>query len=140
MPGVMFQDVVSSRARANSKWYTVPLSFLVHTAILAVLIAVPLMATDIPAPREFMQYVSPYVPVIPAAPPVSRRAEPSSIAPSTPGVPVVAPDAIGVESGVIFEPENVATADIDGIITGDGDGPVPSVAVAHVVAAWRRKL
>ena len=119
MPGVMFQDVVSSRARANSKWYTVPLSFLVHTTILAVLIAVPLMATDIPTPREFMQYVSPYVPVIPSAPPPpSRRAAPSSIAPGTPVAPVVAPDAIGVESGVVFEPESVATTDIDSIITG----------------------
>ena len=123
MPGLMFQDVVSSRARANSKWYTVPLSFLVHTTILAVLIAVPLMATDIPTPREFIQYVSPYVPVVPAAPPPSRRVEPSSIASSTPGIPVVAPDAIGLESGVVFEPDEVATSGIDGIITG-GVGPV----------------
>ena len=33
MPGLMFQDVVCSRARANSNWYTVPLSFVVHTFV-----------------------------------------------------------------------------------------------------------
>ena len=52
MPGIMFQDVVSSRIRSHRKWYTLPLSFVVHTFVLAVLIVVPLIATDLlPRPR-----------------------------------------------------------------------------------------
>ena len=46
MPGIMFQDVVSPGARSNRKWYTLPLSFLVHTSILAVIVVLqssPLM-------------------------------------------------------------------------------------------------
>ena len=54
MPGIMFQDVVSLRTRSHRKWYTLPLSFLVHTAVLAVLVAVPLIATDIPRPRDII--------------------------------------------------------------------------------------
>ena len=119
MPGLMFQDVVCSRAKSTSRWYTVPLSFLVHTFILAALIVAPLIATDLlPKPRALMQFVTPYVPVVPAAPPPARRVAPTATSPAAPGVPVVAPDAIGVESGVVFEPENVATTGIEGIITG----------------------
>ncbi len=44
MAGIMFEDVVSPRARSNRKWYTLPLSFLVHTSMLALLIVVPLIA------------------------------------------------------------------------------------------------
>ena len=120
MPGLMFQDVVCSRARAQRKWYTVPLSFLVHTSVLAVIIVTPLIATDLslPSPRAFMQFVTPYVPVVPSAPPdghpVSRPA-----APGTPGAPVVAPDTLGVESGVVFEPGTVDTTGIESIVGSD---------------------
>ena len=114
MPGIMFQDVVSSRVRSNRKWYTVPLSLLAHTAVLAVIIVIPVIATaDLPTPREIMEYVTPYVPVVPAAPPPSR---PSS-APAAPNT-LGAPDSIGVESGVIFEPGHVETAGIDGLVGG----------------------
>ena len=119
MPGLMFQDVVCSRAKSNSRWYTVPLSFLVHTVVLAVLIVAPLIATDLlPKPRAIMQFVTPYVPVVPTAPPPARREAPTTTSAVAPGIPVVAPDTIGVETGVVFEPDNVATTGIDGIITG----------------------
>ena len=105
MPGIMFQDVVCSRAQSNRKWYTLPLSFLVHTSVLAVLIVVPLVATDVlPRPRAIMEFVTPYVPVVPTPPPPSRPEAPPLAAGSTAGAPVVAPDTIGVESGVIFSP------------------------------------
>ena len=82
MPGLMFQDVVCSHARDNSKWYTVPLSFVVHTLLLAVLIVAPLIATDmLPKPRAIMEFVTPYVPVVPTAPPPARRGAPSSSCP-----------------------------------------------------------
>ena len=102
MPGIMFQDVVSSRSRSNRKWYTLPLSFLVHTVVLAVLVVVPLIATDLlPRPRAMLQFVTPFVPVVPSPPPILRAAPPSA-AQRTAGAPVVAPATIGVESGVIF--------------------------------------
>lgn len=115
MPGIMFQDVVSPHARSNRKWYTLPLSFLVHTVVLAVLIVVPLIATHaLPRPRAITEFVTPFVPVVPSPPP-TLRAAPSPAAQSPGAAPVVAPDTIGVESGVIFEPGDVATGGIDSI-------------------------
>ena len=125
MPGIMFQDVVCSRAQSNRKWYTLPLSFLVHTSVLAVLIVVPLVATDVlPRPRAIMEFVTPYVPVVPTPPPPSRPEAPPLAAGSTAGAPVVAPDTIGVESGVIFQPGHVETESIDGIIGGVDVGQI----------------
>ena len=123
MPGIMFQDVVSLRTRSHRKWYTLPLSFVVHTTVLAVLVAVPLIATDIPRPREIIQYVTPYMPVIPTAPPSIRRASPTPASGNAAGAPVVAPDSIGVESGVIFEPGHVETAGIDSLDRRTRRGP-----------------
>jgi periplasmic protein TonB len=150
MPGIMFQDVVSPRARSNRKWYTVPFSFLVHTFVLAVLVAVPLIATTdmFPAPRPYMEFVTPYVPVIPTAPPPARRAASPPAAVKTAGAPVVAPESIGVESGVIFEPDRVETTGIDGLIGGlevgqiavdDAPPPAPPVAAAPVVVGGNIK-
>ena len=141
MPGIMFQDVVCSRAQSNRKWYTLPLSFLVHTSVLAVLIVVPLVATDVlPHPRAIMEFVTPYVPVVPTPPPPSRPEAPPLAAGSTAGAPVVAPDAIGVESGVIFQPGHVETGSIDGIIGGVDVGQIavdvpPPVAAAPASSA-----
>jgi protein TonB len=134
MPGIMFQDVVCPRARSNRKWYTLPLSFFVHTIVLAVLIAVPLMATDVPRPRALLQFVTPFVPVVPSPPPV-RRAVPSPTIQATAGTPVVAPTTIGVEPGVIFEPGDVATGGIESIagaidVGQIGVDPPPPVAAA----------
>jgi protein TonB len=120
MPGLMFQDVVSPRARSNRKWYTVPLSFVVHTSVLAILIVVPLVATDmLPRPRTMLQFVEPYVPVVPQPPPV-RRAPVAPVQPGTTGAPLAAPDVIGVETGLAFEPGAVETMGLDGIVGGLG--------------------
>lgn len=126
MPGIMFQDVVSSRARSNRKWYTLPLSFLAHTSILALLVVVPLMATGaLPRPRAIMEFVTPYVPVIPMPPPQSRRAvESSPTARSAAGAPVIAPDTIGIESGIVFQPADVDTAGIESIFGGIDVGQI----------------
>jgi protein TonB len=123
MPGFMFQDVVSPRTGSARKWYTVPLSFLVHTLALAVLVVIPLLATDLPRPREVLQYVTPYVPVIPAAPPPSRRVAPQPPARGAVGAPLVAATTIGVEPGVIFQPGDVDTTGIESIVGGIDAGP-----------------
>jgi protein TonB len=118
MPGIMFQDVVCSRARSNGKWYTLPLSCLIHTAVIVTLIVVPLIATDtLPRPRALLQFVTPFVPVVPQAPAMRRSAPPRATQPM-PGAPVVAPDIVGVEPGLIFQPGDVETSGIDGIAGG----------------------
>lgn len=119
MPGIMFQDVVSSRTESHSKWYTVPLSCVVHTTVLAVLIAIPLIATDtpLPTPRALLQYMTPFMPVVPQAP-AMRRAAPSRATQASSGAPVIAPDVIGVESGLIFQPDDVETTGIESIVGG----------------------
>jgi hypothetical protein len=134
MPGIMFQDVVCSRAQSNRKWYTLPLSFLVHTSVLAVLIVVPLVATDVlPRPRAIMEFVTPYVPVVPTPP---SRPEAPPLAPgSAASAPVVAPDTIRAESGVIFKPGHVETGSIDGIIGGVDVGQIAVDAPPPVAAA-----
>ena len=124
MPGIMFQDVVCSRERSHRKWYTLPLSFLIHTSIVAVLVVVPLIATDVlPTPRTGMEFVTPYVPAVPTAPPV-RRATPSQAVHGDAGAPVVAPDTIGVETGVIFEPGDVQTSDLETVFGGIDVGQI----------------
>jgi TonB family protein len=89
---------------------------VVHTVILAVLIAVPLIATSdlLPAPRAVLEFVPPFVPVVPSPPPILRAASGPAVQ-STGGTPVVAPTTIGVESGVIFLPGDVATGGIESI-------------------------
>lgn len=155
MPRIMFQDVVCSRAKTQRKWYTVPLSFFVHTCVLAILIVVPLVAIDssLPRPREtMMQFVPPFVPVVPAPMP-ARRAPPTPVARGPIGAPVVAPDNIGVETGVIFQPADVHTTSIDGIVGGIDVGrvavdvpppaptvtPDPVVVGGHIKAPMRTK-
>ncbi len=137
MPGTMFQELVSPHARARGNWYTLPLSFLAHTAIIAILVVVPLIATDVlPMPRMALQYInSDFTPVVPAQPPPAPRrdATPPPVGPAAPSVPVVAPDGIGVENGVIIDQGTIATQPIDGVIGGLGT-PQNVVEAPPVVA------
>ena len=50
--GEMFGDVVEPSIKVGSqKWYTVPLSIVVHTALIGAVIIIPLMAADVlPSP------------------------------------------------------------------------------------------
>ena len=54
----MFGDVVKPSISVGSKqWYTLPLSILAHVALIAVLIVIPLLATDIlPTPPSMMAF------------------------------------------------------------------------------------
>ena len=132
MPGTMFQELVSPRAHARGNWYTLPLSFLAHTAAILILVVVPLIATDVlPMPRVALQYINnDFTPVVPAQPPPAPRRDLTSpsVTPTAPGVPLVAPDGIGVENGVIFDQGTIATQRIDDVIEGLG-------TAQHVVEA-----
>ena len=52
MPRDMFGDIVEPSIKVGSqKWYTVPLSIIVHTAIIGAIVIIPLMAADVlPSP------------------------------------------------------------------------------------------
>ena len=54
--GEMFGDVVEPSIKVGSqKWYTVPLSIVVHTALIGAVIIIPLMAADVlPSPPNMM--------------------------------------------------------------------------------------
>jgi periplasmic protein TonB len=135
MPGIMFQDVVCPRANSNREWYTLPLSFIVHTSALAALIVVPLLATTdlLPMPRTALQFETPVVPVVPSAPPVRRTVSLGS-ATGAPSAPVIAPDTIGVEPGIVFQPGDVETSRVDSIVGGIDVGQITAEALPPVVA------
>jgi len=88
---------------------------------------------SVPSPRAFIQFVSPYVPVVPI-PPTDGHPAPRPTAPGTSGAPVVAPDTIGAESGVIFEPGPIDATGIDSIF-GGGIGQVAVDAPPPVLPA-----
>ena len=54
MPRDMFGDVVEPSIKVGSKkWYTVPLSILIHVLVIGSIIIIPLMATDVlPTPSR----------------------------------------------------------------------------------------
>jgi protein TonB len=100
-----------------------PLSFVVHTAIIAVLVVEPLIATDVqPMPRTTLEYIiSDFTPTVPAPPPpAQRRVATSSVTPAAAVVPVVSPEGIGAETGVIVDQGAIATRGIDDGIGGLG--------------------
>jgi protein TonB len=133
----MFQELVSPRARDHRSWYTLPLSFAVHTAIIAVLVVVPLIATDLlPEPRTALEYInSDFTPAVPTPPPPAPRRDlaHSPLAHVEAGVPLVTPDGISMEKGVIFDDAAIPTRGIDDVVSGLGvvehviDGPPPPV-------------
>lgn len=131
MPGAMFQDVVSPRTSSTRRWYTVPLSFAIHTGILAIVIVVPLVATDaVPMPRSVLEYTMPTVIPVVEPPPVPRvrHRQATTPTPSTTGAPLVAPEAIGREAGLIIDPGPVDTDTIERFV-GSGPGTVAGEAL-----------
>ena len=123
MPGTMFQELVCPQARTHRNWYTLPLSFLVHTAVIGILVVVPLIAYDVlPMPRTALEYMnSDFTPVVPSPPPPAPRRDAASpaVGPTSSGVPLVAPDTIGNQSGLIVD-QDVATQSVDGLFGGFG--------------------
>ncbi|MEO7648148.1 MAG: hypothetical protein ABIV11_07945, partial [Gemmatimonadaceae bacterium] len=60
MPRDMFGDIVDPSVKVGTRaWYTVPLSIVVHTAVLGAVIIIPLLAADIlPTPPSMMAFVA----------------------------------------------------------------------------------
>src|SRR4029450_12992533 len=97
----MFADVVAPGVTIGHRhWYTLPLSIAVHTAILAIVVIVPLMATDVlPAPNAVLAFVATAPPPSPPPPPPAavRQQAQKPIEPPTASVPIEAPEGIAPE-------------------------------------------
>jgi len=123
MPRDIFGEVVDPTPRLGSRSrYAVPLSVAAHVAVAAVVIIVPLMATDVmPDPREVMLVVTgPAALPPPPPPPPARSSAPAATTPaSRQAAPSDAPDSITPE------PETTITATGDSHVPGGLPDGVP---------------
>ena len=140
MPREIFGEVSNPSVKLGSQaWYTVPLSILVHSALLAVVVVVPLVATDVlPSPPAFLEAFVPdaALPEPPAprrAPdPVQRQQRNAVTDPSI--APTTAPENIQPETERPLLP-STPTAD-GGLPAGSGVGTSlgPGVNIAPTPA------
>jgi len=134
MPRELFGNVTRpSISIGNRKWYSVPVSLLSHTMIVAIIAALPLLAPAImPLVAKGMppvvMPVAPVVPPVPLVRPVSMR---PAVNPNA--APLEAPSAITKEPEPLAGFENNTGGIIDGGIVGEiSDGfvepppPAPS--------------
>jgi hypothetical protein len=77
VPRDMFGDIVEPSIKVGSqKWYTVPVSVIVHTVIIAAVVIIPLMAADVlPTPPSMMAFVAAPAPAPAPAAAGRRRAQ-----------------------------------------------------------------
>jgi len=124
MPHDLFTGIVNPRITVGGhKWYTVPLSIVVHTVVIAAIGIVPLMATDaLPHVRSMLAFVAAAPPPQSPPPPV-RRAQPV-----TPGVQR-APSGAPLETPSEIAPESGLAATFEMSVTGPGDTGVPGALV-----------
>lgn len=105
MPRDLFDEVATPHVRIGSgKWYTVPVSILVHGTALIAVVAAPLLATGaLPAPRVDVVFaeITPVIPPAPAPPkPGSSRVDPPV---EQGGWSAVIPDGVAPEPTEPFE-------------------------------------
>ena len=103
MPREMFSELSDPSAKLGTKqWYTVPVSILVHTVLIAALVVIPLLASDIlPTPQSVMAFVA--VPPSPPPPPPPPP-PPAAPQPETPQVDIN-PEAAPIEAPPEVKPE-----------------------------------
>ena len=129
MPKDMFGDVVNPSIKVGSqKWYTVPLSIIVHTAIIAAVIIIPLMAADVlPTPPSMMAFVAAPPPPPPPPPqpppPPAAAAAPKPVMDVNPNAaPVEAPKEIKAETGI--EQAKGVVGGVEGGVVGGVTGGI----------------
>lgn len=146
MPRDLFGDVTRpSISIGNRKWYTLPVSLLSHSAIVLVLIALPILAPAL-MPAVFTTGME--VPTIvnlvpPAPPPLPRPADAPPPVANSNAAPITAPDAIAPETAVEEwrEPAGVGLVvgtDIESVEQGVVPPPPPvtpqaPIRVGHAV-------
>lgn len=130
MPRELFGDVTDpSITLGTRKWYSLPLSFLVHALVISILIVTPLLATGaLPMPDSGPAFVHIEPPPLPQPPPVRAVTPPSPPIVSHNAAPVVAPDEITTEPDIdtAFEAE---APEVVGIVGGT------DIAISGVVTA-----
>jgi protein TonB len=122
----MFGDVSNPTVRVGTKqWYTVPLSILVHTVALGLMVVIPLLASDVlPTPQSVMAFVA-----LPPPPPPP----PAAPTPPTP-TPDVNPTAAPIEAPAEVKPEPPPRPVAGSIgVVGGVAGGIPGGAVGGVV-------
>jgi len=145
MPRDLFGDVVhASMTIASRKWYTLPLSVIVHALLITVVIIVPLLADDVlPAMPVMLAFVSALPPPgpPPAPPPAQRAAARAVPAANQDAAPVNAPSGIKPDSGIVRDPEPADPSGAEGgvpggvpgsIVAGLNEPPPPPVPVAPI--------
>lgn len=130
-------DGVGARSR-----YTVPLSLAAHTVVVAIIVVVPLVASDaLPALRERLE-LSMVTPLVPPEPPRARVIRPADVAIATPhAAPLDVPDRITDEPAWQSDPTGTAN-DGPGLLHGVIDGvdtlePPPPLPVKEPPAKVR---
>jgi len=124
MPRDLFGDVVHPpRSAGGRRWYSLPVSILVHAAIVVVAIVVPLTVADLlpatPAMVTFVVEAAPPPP--PPAAPVARTPAAHPILAVNPGAaPVEAPRGIAPDQGL--EPETTAGRGVEGGLPNGVEG------------------
>jgi len=104
MPHDLFNGVVNPRiAVGGQKWYTVPLSIGVHTAVIAAVVIIPLMATgSMPEVTGMIAFVaaSPAPPSTPPPPAGRAHRGSATVRPNPDAAPLETPHEISRESGI----------------------------------------
>ena len=130
MPRDMFGDVVDPSIKVGSqKWYTVPLSIAVHTAVIGAVVIIPLMAAPmLPGVPQMMAFVAAAPPPggapPPPAPPPQQAQPPKPVVESNPtAAPVEAPKEIKAETGIETGVSS-AVAGVEGGVVGGAIGGI----------------
>jgi protein TonB len=125
----MFGDIVDpSITLGTRRWYTVPLSLVIHTAAIVGVIVIPLVATDVlPDPRQMISAFA-VTPPPPSPPPAAPRAT-SQPAPAV----VVNPDAAPVAAPAAIAPEVPVDTRFETIATGTG--VIPGSVASNIPGA-----
>lgn len=118
MPRDLFGDVTRpSISIGNRKWYTVPVSLVSHTAVVAAIVAIPLLAPALmPKVTADSMPPVPIMPIIPPPPPLPDKRPPIKPVENRDAAPTSAPEG--------FTPENkepVLDAGFEGTSTVIGD-------------------
>ena len=106
--------------------YTVLVSIVTHTIIIAAAVIVPVIATDtLVLPRRFDVISFEVRPPLPPSPPAPRRAAQEQLTVIQPAVPLVAPSGIVAESPIKSTEPFDGLKYSEGLVPGDDNPPPP---------------
>jgi protein TonB len=120
MPRDLFGNVTRpSISVGDRKWYSLPLSLISHSLIVAVIVALPILAPVV-LPLVAEEMGGPIMITVPKPPPLPTL-KPASATPAVNpnAAPIEAPSTITEETGLEAGFENAATNVIDGGIVGE---------------------